>query len=478
MVRSALWIGISAFLVQAVVAQPTWRRSYGAFDEDRGVAARAVNEDRIIMVGSTGSFGNGSSDIYVMATDGAGIRIWSRTLGGPEVESPTCFRLAADGDLLIAGIATGAGGYDGFLMRTDPEGEPRWMRTYGGADWDFIHDVKELPNGDLVLAGATFGQGEPGSNAWLFRTDAQGELIWERTFGGSARHEGRAVVGTPDGGLVMAGALGTADRDLDVLVVKVDGDGNEVWTRTHGGDSLDVARDIVLAPNGGFSLVGTTRSFSVWNEGYHLKLFDDGTFHWQFNWGQINDQEFFEHMVVLGDEYQIAGYTRTSGGGGRDMILQRVTINGGFVYGHTFGGTQDDEGASVDLIGSGFLLAGSTYSYGAGNSDLFLVRTGANGLTASQNVINSFDPLSVTERTAVPTLVVAPNPSTGCFRAEVEGVPTAAELWDMQGRKADELLLTAGVRELCTSARPGAYILRVRFADGALRAGRVTLVAP
>jgi hypothetical protein len=460
-------------------AQVTWRRSYGAFEEDLCYAARAVSPDRIIAVGSTGSFGNGNSDIYLMATDGNGIRIWSRTIGGPGVERPTSMRVCDNGDLIIAGITTGEGGYDGLLVRTDAEGELLWSRVYGGSDWDFLHDVKELPDGGLLLAGETFSFGEPGGNAWILRTDAAGDTLWTRTFGGSGGHQAHSAIATLDGGYILAGSLITPDRDRDVLVVKMDASGGTEWTRTYGGDSLDVANDIIIAPNGGYSVVGGTSSFSVWSEGYHLRVLEDGTLDWQFHWGLIADRQFKEHLVLPDGEYMIVGYTEGYGGGKKDMILQKATINGGYIYGYTFGGTEDDEGYSVDVIGNGFLVGGSTRSYGAGAWDMFLVRTDMEGLTASQSVQTSFDPLSIEETldTSV-RLSVFPNPSDGEVGYVVDGTPLSVSVLDAMGRVVEVHHDMGGRSSIRSSLPSGHYILEVLLKEGMVRRGRVQLIRP
>lgn len=460
-------------------AQVSWRRAYGALADDRGMAVRAVNEDLIVAVGRTGSFGEGGGDIYLMAADGNGIPLWSRTIGGPEVEGPHDLRVCANGDLVIAGLVAGAGGYDGLLVRTDADGELLWTRTFGGDDWDFLYDVKELGDGGFLLTGETFSQGEPGGNAWLLRTDAQGELLWQRTFGGSGAHEGRAAVVAPDGNYVMAGSLLTPDRDRDILVVKVDTEGNELWTRIHGGDSLDVARDIILAPGGGYSIVGDTRSFSIWEEGYQLKLFDDGNLHWQFHWGGVADRSFSEHRALADGEYMIAGHTEGFGGGKKDMILQRMTINGGYIYGNTFGGVEDDMAAAMDLIGTGFLIGGSTLSYGSGGSDLFLVRTNADGLTASEAVQVSFDPLSVREQAAEgPALALYPNPAHGEVHFGTAGSAERVVLRDLSGRVVEVHRLVPGSTSFTSRLADGVYLVEVHVQGGAVALGRIQLLNP
>lgn len=462
-----------------LVGQLTWRRCYGALADDRGVVARAASENLIMAVGSTGSFGNGSSDTYLIATDGAGARLWSRTIGGSAVDRPTAMRICANGDLIIAGITAGDGGYDGSLVRTDANGEIIWSRTYGGSDWDMLYDVKELADGGLLLAGQTYSSGEPGGNAWVLRTNAQGDLLWSRAFGGSGEHEARSVVATPDGGAVLAGSLATPERDRDVLVIKLDANGDTEWIQVHGGDSLDVARDIILAPGGGYSLVGTTKSHSVWNEGLHMWLYPDGSLKWQFNWGQINDQEFYEHLLGPNDEFFIAGYTKTAGAGAKDMVLQRVTVNGGFIYGRTFGGSEDEDAFSVDTIGDGYLLMGSTTSYGAGGSDLFMVRTDADGFTSSGFVQSSFDPLSVDELNdeALP-LMLFPNPSSGEFEFSANGIPQRLTILDALGRMVESRGDLQGATEHSSALPSGLYTVEILCQGGELRRGRIIIERP
>lgn len=457
------------------VAQVTWRRAYGGLGDEMCVAARAVSPDLIVAVGGTGSFGEGSGDIYLMAADGNGVRLWSRTIGGAGVERPASMEVCSNGDLIIAGMATGEGGYDGLLVRTDPFGDVLWSRLYGGEDWDFLNDVKELPDGGFLLAGTTFSFGGPGGRAWVLRTDADGDTLWTRTFGG-AGGEALSVVLTPDGGQAIAGSLLTEDRDRDVLVVKLDTGGGAQWERTYGGDSLDVARHIILAPGGGYSLVGNTRSYSVWDEGYHLVLSEDGDLLQEHHWGLVADRGFQEHLVD-GDAYLIAGYTEGFGGGGRDPILQRVTLNGDYVYGNTFGGLDDDEAMSLEAIGEGFLLGGWTLSYGSGGADFFLVRTGPDGLTASGAVQESFDPLPVEEQEAgLQALRLFPNPSYGNFSLSLDAAVLECRLIDAMGRPVELHRPPLADMQVHSGLPAGTYTVEVLLRDGSTRRGRLVLL--
>ncbi len=132
-----------------------------------------------------------------------------------------------------------------------------------------------------------------------------------------------------------------------------------------GGDSTDVGRDIVQTIDGGFSIMGSTRSYSQWVEAYHLKINASGGEDWYRNWGQINDQEALEHVELPTGEFMSIGYTRTSGGGGKDMFLLKSAtghrgVDGGPVGS---GGSRGDRNSGyppVSAFPMAFLCAGVT----------------------------------------------------------------------------------------------------------------------
>ena len=477
-IRAAFFL---ALLGMSVHAQESWRRVYGGFDNDLCTALRVAAPDRFVAVGSTGSFGNGSSDIYLFEVNESGVRNWSRTIGGLGIEQAQDMRVASNGDLIIAGfIFEGPEtGYDGLLIRTDPAGEVLWQRTYGGADWDFINQVKVLDDGGLLLVGQTFSAGEAGGNAWLLRTDAMGDVIWERTLGGSGEHDGRSAAPTADGGLVMVGSFRSVAGDLDGFLARYDASGELQWWLALGGDSLDIARDVVHTTDGGYSIVGTTRSFSPFHESWHVRLDAVGNVLWERNWGQVNDQESQEHVQLDNAEYMVIGYTKTTGGGGKDMIMMKIGTDGGYIYGRTFGGSDDEEGFGLAVVDDGYLCGGYTRSYGAGGADVFLVRTLIDGTTATETVITSFDPLSVEDRiTTSATWSVFPNPSEGAINWQSGMAVTAVRLYDHGGRLLETHASVAGTTSIRTAVASGAYIAEAVLRDGTLLRSRILIVRP
>jgi len=471
-------LGISVF-VSLGHAQVTWRRAFGAFANDDCQVVRVVSDDLFILAGTTGSFGGGASDIYMLAVNGDGILQWSRPIGGQQIEQCTDMRIAEDGGMwLVGNTNAGTNGYEGLLIRTDATGEPLWQRTYGGQDWDFFHSVQTTSDGGVLISGQTFSYDDTGGKAWLLRMDSSGDTLWTHVFRSDEEQVAYAAIATQDGGYALCGATTTPDRELDAWVVKLNAERVIQWSGNYGGDSLDLAKDIIQTIDGGFSAIGSTRSQSAFVESYHLKVDATGGEEWSFNWGQISDQEGSELLQLPSGEYLHIGYTTTSGGGGRDMFIQKSGIVGEFVFGTTFGGFENDEGSSIALTSTGYVCGGVTSSYGAGGKDVFLVRTDLNGLTASQSVTAQFDAVEVPEIEQRNTVKVFPIPSEGWFIVEGISVPLQAKLLDMTGRCAEWIKGSLVGSRVEVSVPSGMYTLEWTENSGRVHRRSIIIARP
>ena len=454
---------LATVLLSSDVTPQTWRKAFGALGQDQGVVVRWIEDGTILVGGSTGSFGAGGGDIYLLGLDGNGIRSWSVTIGGLAVEDLVDLVQLPGGDLLLVGNTNAGGGYDGLLVRTDPFGNVVWERTYGSEDWDFLREVLVTGSGEVMLVGQSF-RPELGGEVWVLQVDMEGEVLEEWFFGGAGEQDGRSICEVP-GGFVIAGSTGLADES-DGLVIRIEEDGSETWSMTYGGDSLDVFNDVLLTSDGGLSMMGTTHSFSQWEEAYHVKADADGEEVWYHNWGQVNDQGGAKHLELASGEFISIGYTKTSGGGGKDMFLLKSDVDGWFVFGRTFGGQDDEIGAGVDLTEDGFVCVGWTQSYGAGGRDVFVVRTDASGTTATEFVGTAFDPLSVDEVMKA-KLSIVPNPSSGEFRINgLEGRHRWTML-DASGRLVASGAIDGG-ETMTVDVEAGIYMIRAYDMKGAM----------
>jgi hypothetical protein len=394
-------------------AQVTWRRSLGGYGSDVAKSVRVTSDGNYVVCGSTGSFGAGGGDIYLVLLDPNGEIIWSKTYGGTGVEQGNCVRETADGGFIIAGLTNsfGAGGYDGYVVRTDASGLELWSETFGGSDWDEIYSIEVDPIDGFIAAGRTYSSGLGGADGWLLSIAEEGGLDWERTYGSTNSDFLRDVALIDAGGYVVVGGTDSIGT-MDSWVMTVDVAGDVVWTAIDGGDSLDYGVDILQTIDGGFSIIGTTESYSPWTEMYHYKLDGTGLFQWFFHWGQTGNQEGFEHVQLSDGRLVSICYNRAVGNGGADYFLLFTDPQGNFIQAPSYGGSEDELGYSVaSTLDGGFILAGTTDTWGFGVQDIWMLKTDSAGQTASMVVEEEFDALVVLERKPPADFVLWPSPA-------------------------------------------------------------------
>jgi len=442
------------------IGQPTWKRVIGGYDVEQVWDVIATTDGGFVIVGSTGSFGAMASDVYMFKLDANGTHVWSQLIGGPGVEEARAIVEMNDGGFILVGSTNAGdnGGYDGLVIRTSASGEVIWQRNYGGSDWDFLHDIDLDGNGGVWVAGTTFSWGN-GGDQWLLRLNADGDTLLSRRFGGISEEEGLSVSRTVDGGCVIAGSQISVMGDKDAYVVKVDATANVEWADHYGGDSLDLARDVIQTMDGGFSLMGSTKSYGPVLEQYHLKLDATGSEEWYRNWGQVNDQEGYQLLELPSGEYASIATVSQGGAGGKDMFLLRSYSDGGFLLGQTQGGDQDDLARALCRADGGYVMCGITRSYGAGQWDVFVIRTNEVGFTDSDEVLTFFDPVPVREITPENTLVY-PNPSDGLFHLPVSNVYEQWRLINSIGEAVCIGRFLSGRKVNC-SVPDGTYVLEL-----------------
>jgi len=172
----------------------------------------------------------------------------------------------SDGGYVIVGC-TGSepshGGYDVWLIKTDANGDTLWTRTYGGTSYDYGYSVIQTSDGGYMIVGSTSSFGTGGYDVWLIKTDANGDTLWTRVIGYSGgRDEGWAVQQTSDGGYIIVGYTSSfGSGGYDVWLIKTDANGDTLWMRTYGGTNDDYGRWVQQTSDGGYIIVGYTSSF-------------------------------------------------------------------------------------------------------------------------------------------------------------------------------------------------------------------------
>jgi len=215
MKRARLWACLRRHAAQLIVsivvcaspalAQTGWWRTYGGTSTEWGYSAQQTSDGGYIVAGSTGSFGAGYRDVYLIKTNASGDTLWTRTYGGTDDDEGHSVQQTSDGGYVIAGEtwSFGAGG-DVYLVKTNASGDTLWTRTYGGTSSDDGFSARQTSDGGYVIAGQTMSFGA-GVDVYLIKTNASGDTLWTRTCGGTNYDCGYWAQQTSDGGYVIAG---------------------------------------------------------------------------------------------------------------------------------------------------------------------------------------------------------------------------------------------------------------------------------
>jgi len=204
----------------------TWVKAYGGWYSEWGRSVQQTSDGGYIVVGQTSSFGHGGNDVYLIKTNASGDTFWSRTFGGPYDDFGYSVQQTEDGGYIVAGVVQPlAGSFDMWLIKTDAQGETLWTRTYGGSGYDDAYSLQPTPDRGYIVAGATSSFGHGSDDAYLVRTNASGDTLWTRTYGGASNDRADCVGLTSDGGFVLAGFTSSFGDGNQFFIVKTDREG-------------------------------------------------------------------------------------------------------------------------------------------------------------------------------------------------------------------------------------------------------------
>jgi len=367
----------------AVAQEPgdtLWTRTYGGTNIDRGRSVQQTTDGGYIIAGDTKSFGAGGYDCYLVKTDADGDTLWTHTYGGTGTDYAYSVQQTTDGGYIIAGYTNsfGAGNYDVYLVKTDANGDTVWTRTYGGAAAEYAYSVDQTSDGGYIITGYTASFGAGGNDVYLVKTDADGDTLWTRTYGGSGGDRGRSVQQTTDGGYIICGDTESFGAgDYDVYLVKTDANGDTTWTRTHGGADSDHGYSVQQTTDDGYIVTGYTNSFGAGSDDAYLVRTDaNGDALWTRSYGG-SDYDYGTSVQQTTDGgYIIAGDTESFGAGSVDVYLVKTDADGDTVWTRAYGGTAWDQGYCIRQAADdgGYIVAAFTKSFGAGNYDVWLLK--------------------------------------------------------------------------------------------------------
>ena len=362
-----------------------WAKTYGGTESDSPKSIQQTADGGYVVAGSTESFGAGGYDLWVLKLGTRGCIEWQKTYGGTEWDRVFSMQQTANGGYIVAGEtwSFGAGYQDLWVLKLDAGGDVEWQKIYGGSGSDYANSVRQTADGGYIAAGVTTSFGAGDGDLWVLKLNTSGGVQWQKTYGGSSSDYANSIRQTADGGYIVAGetrSFGAADSN-DVWVLKLDASGDVVWQKTYGGTGGEGANSIQQTADNGYIVAGVTGSFGAGSADFWvLKLTASGDVQWQKTYGDSN-REVAESIQRTADNgYIVAGLTTSFGASSGDLWALKLDANGEIQWQKTYGGSTSDWANSIrQTADGGYVMAGLTGSFGAGSTDFWVLKLDAYG---------------------------------------------------------------------------------------------------
>jgi hypothetical protein len=319
--------------------------------------------------------------MLLLCTTGYGFQQWVRSFGTASDDWANDVQPTTD----RAYIVTGGAGDRLWLVKCDSTGDTLWTRRYRPADAENAcgWSVVSSPQGGYLAAGTAQLDEDllrEGDRMYVLATDENGDSLWSSTYGSDSTPAGACdVIGTRDGGYLLAGYqdLSGSCRSLAALV-KFDGAGNQLWARTYGQNPnpMAIAYSVTELADGGFILAGST--YGSVCDGVLMRTDSAGNQIWMRSYGAMA-QEMFKNAYPVSGGFVAIGWSDSYGAGFGDGWLIRTDTTGRRLWSRTYGGCAFDALGGAPTRDGGFILAGQTFSFGAGGGDAWVVRVDSGG---------------------------------------------------------------------------------------------------
>ena len=358
-----------------------FQKTFGGTNWDSGNQILITNDGGYIILATTASFGAGDYDILLIKTDNSGNEEWNNTFGGSESDFGHSIKQTSDGGYIIVGVTEsfGAGQRDVYLIKTDNHGKELWSRTFGGEYFETGSSLEETSDGGYIIVGYKGVIYNDDLDIYLIKTDSSGYELWSKTFGGNKQDFGYSVKQTTDGGYIIAGRRAYENNDTDAWIIKTDANGNNIWDKTYGDNDYEVAYRINQTVEGGYIITCSNsdgvflietdnEGNEIWNKTFNERYYPYANF---YSVKQTSDGGY----LIIGDYFNHE--TRDSIAFYRyDIFLIKFDYQGNEQWNRTLGGEDyDSPGPTLQSFDGGYIIVGGTHSFGSGQSDVYLLKT-------------------------------------------------------------------------------------------------------
>jgi len=382
------------------IPQEEWNRTYGGSSDDVGTYGQQTKDGGYIITGYTSSYGADApfswlikvqhrGDLWLIKTDAEGQKEWDRTYGGLGKDLGFFVQQTKDEGYIIVGGKKSfwiIGSYDLWIIKTDAKGNVLWDRTFGGSGEDLGFSVQQTNDDGYIIAGYTSFTN--GKKAWIIKIDSQGNKQLDMATG-RADSEAASIGLTKDGGYIITGYTPSSGSGKeDVWLIKTNSKLHWDWLKTFGGPNRDLGLSVQETEDGGYIIAGLTESFGAGKgDDWLIKTDPKGDREWDRTFGGSNFDSGASVQQTRDGGYIVTGYNTTtidnvgsysrlfnSDNIGRVWLI-KTDSEGIELWNETFGGTRNDWGNSVqETRDGGYIITGVTESYGAGKEDVWLIK--------------------------------------------------------------------------------------------------------
>ena len=372
-----------------------WEQTFGGVMHDWGESVKQTTDGGYIVCGGTSSFGEGPADIYVVKTNSNGDVVWAASFGGvgPVGDAGTCIEQTTDGGYIITGNVNQPTVGSGFqttanicLLKIDSLGTEEWLQEFDKNGAENGYSVQQTTDGGYIVTGFT----NSSNDMCVIKTDQYGEEEWSQLF--VSENGGRSIYETSDGGYIITGDLGDGLGNNNVYLLKINVSGEVEWSQVFSEDGYSgIGGSVQQTSDEGYIVCGTLYGSDDgdWNL-YLVKTGALGELLWSQNFeGSDGCSVGRSVQQTLDGGYIVCGSTGCFSGEESDVYLMKLDENGTEEWSQTFGGTGVDVGVSVQqTTDGGYIITGTTHSFGNGDGDVWLIKTDSEGNITNTSTID------------------------------------------------------------------------------------------
>jgi len=372
-------------------AQVNFQKAFGGSSFDGCSNAALTSDSGYILTGFTESTGAGSRDLILIRTNSTGDTIWTGAYGGIQSDEGYAVVETFDGGFVAAGFTESfhALSPDIYVLKTNSNGNLLWSRRFDSSADDLAFSIQQTSDSGFILTGRTTKISVSDNDLFLIRLNSSGDTVWTKLFNRlSFNDEGYSVIQSYDGGFMITGQTQYGFSDTDILMIKTDGNGDISWSNSYGGLNLEYGWQVQQTPDSGYVVAGSSSSNAGNYDFTLLKTDSLGNPEISNVYEGADDDQAKSLMQTSDGGFVLAGSSNSFTALNTDAYVIRTDQFGNPIWSRTYGGTNSESGISIlPSTGIGYVLSGNTTTFGGGVYDCYLLRTDSSGNAGCNDTI-------------------------------------------------------------------------------------------